>query len=198
METKNVFKNFLTIYKYLPTLISSIDKLVEVRCVNSSNYNFSFLNTTDNQINAIMNLTERKVFLINLKVLIMTKPRTFLKVATNTVLGELRPEYAKILILRFVDGFSAKSVSEKLGINLRTCFRRIDSALKSFTAKMNEFIKENNNTFLGKNRKCFESIFSKLNNWNLNDDEKEEFDEKVKTMLCNSLFKEIKKVSVCS
>ena len=186
METKNVFKNFLTIYKYLPTLISSIDKLVEVRCVNSSNYNFSFLNTTDNQINAIMNLTERKVFLINLKV------------ATNKVLGELRPEYAKILILRFVDGFSAKSVSEKLGINLRTCFRRIDSALKSFTAKMNEFIKENDNTFLGKNRKCFESIFSKLNNWNLNDDEKEEFDEKVKTMLCNSLFKEIKKVSVCS
>ena len=188
METKNAFKNFLTIYKYLPTLISSIDRLVEIRGVSSSNYNNTFFDTTLNQTNAILTLIERKVLLINLKV------------ATNTVLGRLNKEYAKLLILRYIDGFSVKDITKKLNLNPRTFFRRVDSALKMFTVKMEIFMSQNESIFFKNDtRKCLDKIFKKLETWN---DYKEERDfssnKKVDMVICNSLFNEMKKTSFCS
>ena len=186
METKNIYRNLLSIYKYFPTLISSIDRLVEVRSVNSSNYHFSFLDTTTNQANAILSLIDRKVLLINLKV------------ATNTVLEKMKPDQAKLLILRYIDGFSVKYVAEKLKINLRTCFRKLNSSLNSFSAKMSEFIFNNEEVFLKKNKKMLDGIFEKLNNWNICDNSDGEDVKGVQTMICNSIFKQVKKISFCS
>lgn len=186
METKNIYRNLLSIYKYFPTLISSIDRLVEVRSVNSSNYHFSFLDTTTNQANAILSLMDRKVLLINLRV------------ATNTVLEKMRTEQAKLLILRYIDGFSVKYISEKLGINLRTCFRKLNTALSSFSAKMGEFIFNNENVFLKNNKKTLDCIFENLNNWNICDDCEGEDVKNMQTIICNSIFKQVKKTSFCN
>lgn len=186
METKNIYRNLLSIYKYLPTLISSIDRLVEVKGISSSNYHFSFSDTTINQANMIMSLTDKKVLLINLKI------------ATNTVLKKLKPEFSKLLILRFIDGFSAKFIAEKLSINLRTCFRRIDAALRSFSSQMGEFIKQNDIVFLKNNKKSLDAIFSNLNSWNIYEDEDGGDAKNIKTIICNSIFKEMKKSSICT
>jgi len=188
METKNAFKNFLTIYKYLPALISSMDRLVEIRGVGSSNYNNTFLDTTLNQTKSILTLIERKVLLINLKV------------ATNNVLGKLKPEYSKLLILRYIDGFSVKDITEKLKLNPRTYFRRINSALKMFSTKMEVFISQNKGVFYkNEAKKCLDSVFKKLETWNDYAEESNFVSNgKIDTVICNSLFKEMKKTSFCS
>lgn len=187
METKNIYRNLLSIYKFLPTLISSIDRLVEIRGVGSSNCSFSFSDTAINQANNILALTNRKVLLINLRV------------ATNTILSKLKPEYSKLLVLRYIDGFSTKFISEKLSINLRTCFRKIDSALKSFSSKMGEFIHQNENIFLNENKDSLSVIFKKLDTWDLCDIEDDSIENKnIGAIMCNSLFKDIKKTLICN
>ena len=95
----------------MPVLVSSIDKIIYLKSVNSSNYNSDSLMGTENQIKNIVNLTQKKVNLINLKVL------------TDQTLVEMSEEKAKLIVLRFIDNVECKKAIKILGFSRRTYFR---------------------------------------------------------------------------
>ena len=71
-KQKNWGKTILSSYNYLQRLCSSIDKLIEDTAVNSY-YSYSFIdsrNSITNISSKIINLSNRKIDYINLKILI--------------------------------------------------------------------------------------------------------------------------------
>ena len=185
MKTKKVFKNFLLIYKFLPSLISSIDKLIMLRGVNSSSYKTDVNTTTLGQINSIIALSERKVLLINLRVL------------ANKVFSKMRKDYVKIIVLRFIDGWESKKIAEVLGLNVRTYFRRLNLAVSAFESGMNMEIAKKEHIFLKGDNSQMQSIFDKLEKWEGYDEDVEVDTNKCGTLICNSLMKDIKRKSLC-
>ena len=76
--------------------------------------------TVENCAGEILSLTDQKVSLINLKVLI------------DESLSELKEKDARILLLRFVDNVKCEDCLEILNMDKRTFFRRLAVALQSF------------------------------------------------------------------
>lgn len=115
-------KTILSVYRYLEKMANAIDKIVQTKALNSffvSGANCAYNNAlTISQ--DIINLTERKVSLINLKVI------------TEKALELTKPEYARLLILNYIEKRTCYECSDSLKISLRTYFRKMPLALKSF------------------------------------------------------------------
>ena len=117
---ENWSKTILSVYRYLEAISKAIDNLVVKKSINSSFYNNGRFNSTYECANEIMNLTERKVNLINLKVL------------TEKVLQKLEPLQRKVLTLTYIDNVSRDDICEVLEISTRSYFRKKADGLKSF------------------------------------------------------------------
>ena len=119
-------RTLLFTYKNLEILASSIDKLVEKHALNSF-YNISS-SIQDNSVMAVTNriyaLMDRKINLINIKVLI------------EETLEACDQLSAQLLIERYIDGDRSEVVAERLGLPLRTYFRKLQQAEDSFTSKI--------------------------------------------------------------
>lgn len=113
-------KTILSVYRYLENISNAIDNLVRKKCIYSSFYNCGRNTNTYDYTNKILELTERKVQLINLKVI------------TEDILMELKPVERKILTLYYVDGIKNKELAELLGMSIRTLFRKKMLAINSF------------------------------------------------------------------
>lgn len=115
-------KTILTAYKYLERICDAIDNMVESNAVNS--FYTSGLTFNENSVtqvaDRIIALSERKVTLINLKVLI---EEAFL------VCGQTGRE---ILIEKYIDGDKAKDIAERRNLSMRTYFRRLDQSESKF------------------------------------------------------------------
>lgn len=116
-------KTILQVYKYLPRIARTYDKLIISKAVNSQFTNNSNINlfSTETVTDAIINLSQRKIILINLKLL------------TEKALKSIKPSLARVLILKFIDGKRCIDLADRLGVCLRTVFRKINSALDSFS-----------------------------------------------------------------
>jgi len=115
-------KTILSVYRYLERICGAIDKIVVQTGLNSSNitgYNYSF-NNVFAITERIIDLSERKVTLINLKLII------------EEVLSKIDEEDAQILIEKYVDSRKCKEIAEIHDVSMRTLFRKIDSAENSF------------------------------------------------------------------
>lgn len=115
-------KTILNIYRYLERVSNAIDKIVISRATNSfytSGSNLSF-NDIGNVSNDILNLTERKIILINLRIII------------ENALVNTNKDYVKYLILNFVEKRSCYESARILNVSLRTYFRKLNLALTSF------------------------------------------------------------------
>lgn len=122
MENNNWSKTILGVYRYLPRVSYAFDRLVKTRAYNSgycTSYNTSFNNVL-NVTSTILDLTERKITLINLKLL------------TEKALKSMDNKLARMLISKFIDGKKSTEIAEKFKICLRTYFRKINLALESF------------------------------------------------------------------
>lgn len=123
---KNWGKAILSSYNYLQRLCDSIDLLVERTAVNSY-YSFSF-NFNDTAIetvsNKIIELTNRKIGYINLKLII------------DKVLKEIPKNQAKLIILKYIQKLSIEKTCELLDISVRSGYRRLDNALAVFMATL--------------------------------------------------------------
>ncbi|MDD2445752.1 MAG: sigma-70 region 4 domain-containing protein [Clostridia bacterium] len=119
MNMKNMVKTIFTVYRFLDKLASSIDKIVETRALNS--FYVSLDNISYNDIskvtNEILELTERKVTLINLKVL------------ANEVLKVLDKDYARLIIMKYIENKPYLEIAEKLNISERTVRRWHNNAI---------------------------------------------------------------------
>ncbi len=119
-------KTLLTVYRYLERICGAVDKIMMKSALGSSNIvgqNY-FYNNVYTITQKLIDLSQRKVTLINLKVLI------------EDVLSEMNPDEAKLLIERYFDGSKARVLAEKRNISIRTVFRKISDAEKTFTLKL--------------------------------------------------------------
>ena len=117
-------KTLLTIYRYLERIAGAIDKIVEKTGLGSANIcgqNY-FYNNIFTVADKMIELSERKVTLINVKILV------------EDVLKNMDQENAEILIEKFFDGVKTRELVERHGISMRTAFRKIDAAVKAFAS----------------------------------------------------------------
>lgn len=144
-------KTLLSVYRYLERIAGAIDKIVRKSALAScdiSGKNF-YYNNVFSISQKIIDLSQRKVTIINLKVLI------------EDVLKTMREKDAQILIERYFDSTKCKDIALSKGLSMRTVFRRLESAEQSFTnvlrskgycqSKLNTFLKDENwikNTYL--------------------------------------------------
>lgn len=119
-------KTILSVYRYLERVCNAIDRI----CMQSALASGNILGSNFHNNNALaisqklIDLSQRKVNLINLKVL------------TDEIFKSLSEKDAKMLILVYCDGQKRKDIAQRCNISLRTVFRRIDSAEQSFAKKL--------------------------------------------------------------
>ncbi len=116
-------KTLLTIYRYLERIAQGIDNQIDKIAENSfyvTGRNF-LSNSTSVVANNIIDLSERKVLLINTKVLIED---------TLEMCGQ---DLAQILIQKYIDGDKAREISERYQMSNRTYFRKLDEGLRQFS-----------------------------------------------------------------
>lgn len=116
MESKIWSKTLLSIYRHLEPLTKNIDKIVSSQSINS----FYGREDVFSMSNKIIEMTEKKILLINIRVLV------------DETLLSMDKEYAKVLILRYLDGCSNEQIKEVLELPERTMFRRLDRATVLF------------------------------------------------------------------
>ncbi len=117
-------KTILSCYRYLERVCSSIDKLVESKALASfyvCSSNFSSSNVI-NVADKLIELSERKKTLINLKVL------------TTKVLKKCDRLHAQILIERYIEKDKSDEIALRHNIPIRSYFRKIYSAEKEFSS----------------------------------------------------------------
>ena len=115
-------KTILTSYRYLERIADAIDEMVEKRGLYARVEN-SFSSSCDNVYNLydkIIELSERKVKLINLKVL------------TENALERCGESFAAILIAKYIDQKKNADIANAYGYPLRTYFRRLEDAQNRF------------------------------------------------------------------
>ena len=132
-------KTILTVYRYLERIAGAIDKLVSRQAINSYYSNFTNASVVD-VANKIIELGERKVKLINIKVL------------TEKALKEMDESYAKLLVEKYVHSFKGDDIASMNNLATRTYFRRLTQAENNFNCffaskgysdkKLKEYLKD--------------------------------------------------------
>lgn len=123
---ENIWCNtMLVAYTALPEIVKSIEKTVDLKVKSGfQSRHFSFGLSTEEFLNSILQLNQRKIRLINIKVLI------------DRVL-ELLPEAdTAFLCLRYFERKTFQEVSERLGCSLRTVFRRNERIVRRVSAEL--------------------------------------------------------------
>lgn len=149
--TKSICKTILSVYNLLPMITNSLDKLIMKKAENSMSLIMG--DTVENCSREIIELTEQKISLINLKVLL------------DNSLGELSENNARLIMMRFVDGINCEDCIKILKIDKRTFFRRLAVALDNFCKVFNFKLlqKRIRQGILG--QELMEDVFSKLDNF---------------------------------
>ena len=117
-------KTILSVYKYLEALSNSIDNLVLKKSINSAFYNNGRYNSCYDCANRIMQLTERKVNLINIKVLV------------DDTLKQMTVNQRQLLALCYMDNAKSEEIAEMMNVSIRTFFRKKNEALNSFAKNL--------------------------------------------------------------
>ena len=127
-------KALLGIYKNLPNIIGILDKIIEQRATTlvptNTIYGDSYLQTM-NQINKVINLTERKDKLLNLYVII------------ENIINSLDYTDRKIAILRYTKKYTCLEIANETNITERSVFRKLNRLLEKIAVFM---LKQNWNT----------------------------------------------------
>ena len=146
-------KTILSVYRYLERISNAIDKIVK-RSAFASGYlsqqNY-YYNNVLSVSQKIIDLSQRKITLINLKVLI------------EDVLKTISKKDAQILIERYIDGDKCKQIAQKYNLSIRTIFRRIESAEIAFakTLKIKGYCESKLTNFL-KDEKWITNVYCRL------------------------------------
>jgi len=130
MEVKIWSKTALVIYRFLENFTYALDRFVKkLSTIIDAGDTFA-------RTGKIMSLTDDKIDLINLKIII------------DDILLKLPKGRGKLIILRYMDKIPALEIAELMGINIRTYFREINAAENSFEKALNLKIAKNEPMFL--------------------------------------------------
>ena len=137
-------KTILTSYRYLERIADAIDSMIEkrglyARVVSGASYSY---NNIYNLADKMIELSQRKVKLINLKVL------------TEGCLEKCGESFAKLLISKYIDKKKNAEIAEFYGLSLRTYFRRLGDAEERFeqVLALNGFDEEKLDKYLSSER----------------------------------------------
>ena len=147
----NWSKTLLYVYKYLDRVCDGIDALVEQNALNSFHYRSE--NGVNAVANRICNLCERKAKLVNMRVLI------------DNCLLKSEKQNAQLLIEKYIDDDASEIIAQRHNMNIRTYFRKLSQAEKSFTILMlrEGFSEDKLEKYLS-NEKWIIEVFEKFNN----------------------------------
>lgn len=175
IEEKNWSKALLISYGHLETICGAIDKTV-LNCGLSSANTYC---DTEYVANKMINLIERKKFLINLKLIV------------DKVFSNMKNKYARVLMLKYIDCVDSKLASKVMKISTRTFFRQINAGLQNFWESLSkigfglEKIKK-----LLKNEQWILEIYNSLIDKNIKEEELSNFG------VLGMAFKQLKKVNM--
>ncbi len=119
---KNWSKTLLYSYRYLETIVETIDDMVKKISLYSMYYNRKNNFDTISQINKLIELNDRKVNLTNLKVII------------EECLDCLSVKDLQFVSLFYIDGLNHEETAKAMNVSVRTFFRRKKLALERFTS----------------------------------------------------------------
>ncbi len=119
-------KTILSVYRYLERISGAIDKIILQSALNSRNVStFNYFQTNTYAIsNRIIDLSDRKITLINLKILI------------ENTLKEIKKSDAELLIQKYFDNWKIKEICQYHNLSTRTSFRKIENAVKTFSCRL--------------------------------------------------------------
>ncbi|MDD2226967.1 MAG: hypothetical protein PHH71_00065 [Clostridia bacterium] len=119
MYTQNMVKTLFTVYRFLERLANSIDRIINTRAVNACFVHLE--NTAYNYVEKvaddIMELTQRKITLINLKVI------------TDNILENINQDFARFVIMKYIEDRSIFEISDALEVSMRTLSRWNNNAI---------------------------------------------------------------------
>lgn len=115
MKQNSWIRTLLRSYNYLERLVKGIDKMVKKISYSSYHYNSYNYQSAFDLSNKIIDLNERKVLLINTKVLV------------DEMLKYIGKEGAKYLTLRYIDGLKNEDIAISLKKSVRTVSRNINN-----------------------------------------------------------------------
>ncbi|MGN1162626.1 MAG: hypothetical protein ACI4T2_01710 [Christensenellales bacterium] len=146
-------KTILTAYRYLERIVSAIDKLVikeAMGSISSDSLIYS-LKSAETITNKILDYTEKKVALINVKLLI------------EKALYSMKKEQALILVKKYINGKKTNDIISEIGCPRRSYYRKLESATKTFAhvIKMMGFSEERFDQMLS-DQKWLMKIYSKF------------------------------------
>ncbi|MDD4110794.1 MAG: ECF-type sigma factor [Clostridia bacterium] len=123
-------KTMLTIQRYLERVTKAIDSLIYKKALASGYVSSKRLTERSafTVTNDIINLSQRKVNLINLNIICL-----------NALKG-IEENSAKLLILKFIDGLQSAEIASILGFSNRTYFRKLEKAYDD----LGKWLKKNN------------------------------------------------------
>lgn len=113
-------KSFLSIYKFLPNVVKSLDKRVNSLAMASKNA-FGSENAVERQAENMIKIMQRKVNLINLKIV------------ADKALCDISIPSSRLLTARYIDGIGVKTCIELYGKSRTEYFRSVKRAMKEFT-----------------------------------------------------------------
>lgn len=114
-------KTLLKSYNYLDRLVGGIDESFNKISNSSFYYNSASYNSTYNLSNKLIDLNQRKVLLINTKVLV------------DKLLSKISDEGRKFLTLRYIDGVKNEEIATLCGCCIRTVTRKINTHLQKIS-----------------------------------------------------------------
>jgi sRNA-binding regulator protein Hfq len=185
MELKIWGKTILTVQKYLERVTRAIDSIIYKKAISSAYVNSKNLTELNSLAvsDFILNLSERKVNLINLNTICMKALRGIDRMS------------AKLLILKHIDERTSAEIAGLLGISDRTYFRKLNSAYE----ELENWLKTNNYTskyFENKLRDEGWIIELYLRNKEFFEGTNKENTVKLDTVFLKDILKNIGKVSI--
>ncbi|MBQ4557779.1 MAG: sigma-70 family RNA polymerase sigma factor [Clostridia bacterium] len=117
---ENWGKALLESYRYLETVVNTIDDMVKKISINSVYYNKKAHCDTLSVFDRVIMLNDRKLNLTNLKVLV------------DMALDKLKSKDRQFLMLYYIDCLNCTEIAEVLEVSERTVFRRKLRATKEF------------------------------------------------------------------
>lgn len=119
-----IAETMLRAYASLESMAEQIDRLVYRRAVLTHSLKSDCVCLgAERQVEEIIKLMNKKNALINLKI------------TTDEILSALGDESREILVARYVTKEDRDAVTGRLGLSVRTYFRRLEKAMKTFACE---------------------------------------------------------------
>ncbi len=112
-------KTLLSAQKIFPEIIKRVDNIIELQAssVSFASDIYGSENPTMKQFEKVINLTDRKSFLLNLNLI------------SQQLTNDLNKDDKDFLEKRYIHGMSVETLAEDFSISVRTVYRRIDKLI---------------------------------------------------------------------